>query len=129
MSNGRTVTTWRWRCNCRRPTSTRNPDHVHLQSQASISIKIDEDHVGVDIVHRYKHLHTAPGQDEFVKRCEASTTETARTKNKVSVGYYSKEDMKNILKWSTKLDIISMVYEDPMYYDCTCMLKHNTFTW
>jgi hypothetical protein len=39
-------------------------------------------------------------QEEFIKRCEMTTTELEREKNVINCGWYSKEGMKSQLKWN-----------------------------
>lgn len=64
--------------------------------------------------------HPLSWQDAFVKVCEKTYTETERESNKVAVGWYSKEDMKNSLKWNAILDfqqkhIISYIVWSSIY--------------
>lgn len=55
-------------------------------------------------------------QDLFVKRCEKTTTETEREKNVVSVGWFSKEDLKHQLKWNPNLGLIPFNYMLATHY-------------
>lgn len=43
-------------------------------------------------------------QELFLKQVEKTSTETERERNRVAVGWYSKDDMKTQLKWHAKLD-------------------------
>ena len=61
------------------------------------------------------------GQELFIKRCEKTTTEIDTQKNKISVGWYSKEDMKSVLKWNVTLKL------DYLWSFVGFKLVHNMF--
>lgn len=46
----------------------------------------------------------------FIRRCEKTTTEIDTQKNKIAVGWYSKEDMKTVLKWNVILVLEMFVH-------------------
>ena len=46
-------------------------------------------------------------QEQFIKRCEKTTTEVEKQSNKVCVGWYSKEDMRTDLKWNANLESLA----------------------
>ena len=70
---------------------------IHFTHQLfTIDVALVELHVGAT-------LHASPDQELFLKKRELSTTEIERQKNTISVGWYSREDMKSQLKWNAIL--------------------------